>query len=610
MLLKLFLTFATVVLVLHVYAIRFNAKDLRRGYVKILAPENLLIIATAIVMLVPLVSANFRSVYLLVLPLLLILHFYRDTAPYDAENQNIKRNILLEILFPILVFFGIAFLKTGGTFLVQQVAHFGDHYFYSKIANGVFATGHETYNLGYAYADIVDTRPYHYFELYFSSLVSYFSGLPTLLIFEYVFIPLAIYLAVKLLIPVFQLKHIWVILLGLVLVTFFPSLGWTFERFIGNAVYFREAKMLVVLIFLIPAVKHLLKGEQFEFVIYSTLLALIYPTTLFAVAFMLIADAAQQFVTGKWSLRNRKMLWPILGLVYLGIFIVLVKISEKQSTEYTSVESLNASFISAYISEFIRLVRVYGIMLVKDFLPMFIFSGLLFWSVRKSNKDWSAWIVTAAGIAGAFAGSAYFYGRPDGAQILTNFFVPLLIAMSIYYLVNFASRWLVIPVLVLFIGYVSLYFIAKPIAVLPDSQIAACERYADEEMIGVVRDSDIFLGRHFSNTMMNNVNKEIHNYSNVHLVNVNPIDGLLNDKLPADVLTRLQTDEMYQYCKTTGMPYEEYLKKFNVIFSTIPLEEMPLYDDFMCIDEISIIKDYTSEADPEYVDCFIYSRMD
>jgi len=218
----------------------------------------------------------------------------RNGTEQVADSETSLKFIPRQLILPTIVFFVILALKTAASFQVQDMAYFSDHYFYAKVANALSATGMETYNVGYSMEGLSDFRPYHYFELYFSTIFNRITGLPTVLVLEYIFLPFAVYLILLSLIQRVSKANILAVIVAGLLVLFLPTLIKSTAEFASPS-FIVEIKLLVVMIFVVQALVALRSGSIYEFLFLQVIGALVYPTILFNVGLTIAGLLVYEF---------------------------------------------------------------------------------------------------------------------------------------------------------------------------------------------------------------------------------------------------------------------------------------------------------------------------
>jgi hypothetical protein len=535
-----------------------------------LRSDNLLMSWTLFISIIATVLTGGFTSYVFVLGILILFLLDKQERKETGTSSapDIKFLFFKLLLLPVIFF--IVVLTRSGFEDVSKIAYYGDYYFYAKVALSVAFNGIESLNLGEAFSGVQSITPYHYFELYTSGLLARASGLPVLLIYQYVALSLAFavisfasleFLATK------KVNKLWVVipLLLLFLTPVTPL----------HATYFREMDLLThstkiafVILFLACAIKGFLEKNIRHFLLFMTLLGLTYPTT----AFGILGGAGSLLVlfflfSTRWLDLSKK------DLVFLGVllFALIANLLFLNHFSSSSIHADTSGELSAggFLHTFGFLTTTFGGMALTRYLP-YVLILLFLWKVVKSNLL----VLFFLGLfLASIAVSAFFYPKTDSEQIVTNIVFPFLFTVSLFlagYIQSARIKTLGLLLLIAYgIGYLKF---RDEVLVLDNGYVEILKevKNAGGMFVGSYKSSETVFHRYFSNTDIDNYGKEIMNFTNKITVSMTDVRPLLdNPELTAEMKARLSNDFMLNFLKNNpGTKLADFVAvNFSCVFA-------------------------------------------
>lgn len=511
----------------------------------------------------------------------------------------------------LLVFVAVLAMKTGGRFDVQMIAYFGDHYCYTGMAQSLLNSGLETHIAGLADSGVQDIQPYHYTELYLAGALGMWLGIPVVLVFEYVAVPLFLYLIIS---PFLQRvkRDKWMVGIALfLLAAFFPTIVRSEEEFLLSAVIFREVKLLVILVFLSPVLIAIFEKRNHSAILFLSLLIFCYSSTVFASFGVLASLAAYEYFRRRKLGDGAQQYMLQLGISFILVlgYMFMLKFLAFEEVRGKGSGILSFAGIKERVLEFIRLLRWYGVAMIVSYALHIGLALILCWKLIKNEQNWSLTILLFVGIIGSFVGAAYFNGVTDGSQIATNFSWSLLTGFAMLYLCQTSKRWVRAAFFVAVLHYAGAYYYVKEVPRITESQAELYHslKLEPDQYVGSHQDTFYFQGQHFSLTAMNHVGKELANFTNQQMINVADVSNMLKRSNDYEVSSRLRRDRLSLIAEHTQTSKKAILgKKVPIIFSAFRLENNPLFESYHLTDSMPFVHEYSADRYLQYSMAYVY----
>lgn len=504
---------------------------------------------------------------------LLVVYFFTATRK-DFKLEEWKTKIsfktflthLCLISFTSLLFIS---LKTNFSFDVDGLMFYGDHYYYSKIAIGLQENGIETRNLSNAYNGVPLVGAYHYFELYFSALTSLI-GLPVLLCYEFVYPIVFIYVVQTLFISNFNASKLFLLIIVSIVLLIKPLIPIHFEYIVNENFIFQKTKLLVPIVFLSLS---LTSGNTYFSYLLLCILAIIYPTTLFAIIGVLLYTIVKHFIFNK---PNKTLVFQVFTTLFVLTYVFLDHLIPN-FREVTKLDVSSNNF-SIWLKVFSDSV-VYWIrpVLTRDLPYTLIVLFLLFKGFQKKKYDLNITLVII-GLPAAILGASLFFKTIDNEQIFSNFYTSLTVAICVFFLYKYQTKNKAILKVVSFVSII--YLITFQLSIVkrnhyPGPQLLSKSTQAkllsfvnnNGMHFGSLKHPDQLEGKYFSNTSLNDCGKEIMNFGNNITVNVTPIDNLMLQLAEPSSIELLKKDQFYGCSNNYTNANEVLSEQFVGIFS-------------------------------------------
>ncbi|WP_448519211.1 hypothetical protein [Rhodoflexus sp.] len=431
---------------------------LRVLHVKIL--HNLLYqLLSSIIGILIIVSAvavwrtDFQSVFLLIIPLVILLIYSLKDKKSNGISFFTKKSDYLFLLFIVLLLFTlriIAFSQTKVDFLADNYS--SDNLFYGRIAEFLMLSGVENTDNVYAIfeEEYKGIAPYHYLELWLSGIVARVSGLNTFYVYSLVihtYFLFLLALANLILFRIFIPKVNSIILYAIITLLIFSSIIYfdfllKFNGFfeIHHFIHGRHSANFFILK---RAVAELFWITSFILIarrlVFSALLLLL----IFAISFTtpipgIFSSVVLIIFFGQSLIRDGLLpdkKWVILPFLLIGLFILIFVLFKPEYSSLSAYLKLDNYSISDY---FTRLVRnSLHFPLVYFPFPMILVAVIWhkFHNIKTSNFILiSTFLISCTLVSGVFFGSllpAY-----DWVQFYdTNAYVLFKIVMTTFLLI-------------------------------------------------------------------------------------------------------------------------------------------------------------------------------
>ncbi len=469
-------------------------------------------------------KTNFNSIYILVLPLLILLFRYRKGS-FNINYFSDYKGLFAQLAASVFLFF----LAYYFFYVYMDGAVYGDNQFYASIAYSLQHTGIETTNFDWTLA-AKPASPYHFTEAWFTALWSKLFQLNTLKTYYLLYVPIfgsmvfsgALALVEKLsnrLKTNNTIIYIIAILFLLIQNIDIPFFQIT-QKFFHVGSWFHNFKFSVVYLIFI-AVALLLINKQYKqaFIFLLLSVPLYSPLSISVLSGLFIALVSLRLMK---EISIRRFFQAITLLVSIPIIYFLFYFLQNKTG--SSFEIPNLSIVSVFAKT------------TKVFIKLFVFgvlpSGLLIFLVYKMykssiqralrsdfNKIAKILLITFSGsIVSIFVFiPLYFFVNHDAFQLLGNFLVPLftvLFFISIVFFLNVIQQRFFYTALFILFTYFGVLLYQNPSV----SFNMVRESYFEPEM-----DHTYF--KYIENEIANNPDKQFayfRNYEGKHPMELKP----------------------------------------------------------------------------------------
>ncbi len=536
--------------------------------------------------------------------ILIICFFVKTKKNFSIRNPEYKFDKALFLKHLCLISLtGLLYvsLKTNFTFDVDGLMFYGDHYYYAKIAISLQESGIETRNFSNAYSGVAVTSAYHYFELYFCALTSIL-GLPVLLCYEFVYPILYIYIILTLFINTrFDFNKLLVLILVTIVLLIRPTVPIHAEYIVNENFIFQNIKLLVPITFLTLIATS--KDEFFSYLLLC-ILAIIYPTTLFAILAVLFFTLTKHIINKKkFSELGFPIITTLLILTYLSLERLIPNFRESSNigVGFNNIDIWGR----AIFDSFIFWIRP----MIGRNLPYTLIFILIIYKAYKSKKHELNSTLIFIGLPGALIGASLFFKTIDNEQIFANYYTSLTVALCILFLhENQSKKRFLMPILS---GVSVVYLIIFQFSIVHKNHYPGLNFLSihtqnklisivtqDRNFYGSLKGFEQFNSKYFSNTGLNQIGKEVLNFGNKTSVNITPLDKLLALSKDSVLIRRIKKDQFYGVSNIYKNSYQILTEKFNGVFSSYQTDTLTFrnYNSYKMelIDSLDLPKGYSN----------------